>query len=275
MCRLLGYVHDQPISVEGLLGAEGLEDFTALTRVHGDGWGMAWREGDETRTLTSPESADQDATYADAVRRPLAAAGIVHLRWATGGLPVAPENTHPFFEGDYAFAHNGHISPISDLEALLTEETRAELVGTTDSERYFRFVMQCVEEKGDLRDGVQHALGVLLAQFPDCSLNALMLGPTHLVAIHVNSRATSPLEGLRALFDDEDEVPPRHLTDYFAMDYRADEQGIDIISSGLDQEGWTPVGEDRAVMVDLETREVIDLRPIHPLVEHATQPDPG
>lgn len=269
MCRLLGYVHDEPVSVEDLLGPEGLEDFTALTRVHGDGWGMAWRSDGRTHRLGSPESADADATYADAVRRPLAKAGIVHLRWATGGLPVVPENTHPFVDGDYAFAHNGHVSPIDELEALLTEESRARLVGTTDSERYFRFVLQCVEEAGDLETGVQRALGVLHRQFPDSSLNALMLTPTHLVGIHVNARATAPKAGLRELFDDEEEVPPRHLTDYFAMDYRTTPHGIEVISSGLDQEGWTPVGEDRAVLIDLETREVVDLPPVELLADQA------
>ena len=259
MCRLLGYVHDQPVSVEDLLGPQGLEDFTALTRVHGDGWGMAWRAGGETHVLSAPGSADVSAEYAAAVRRPLGAAGILHLRWATGGLPVTQENTHPFVDGDYAFAHNGHVSPIADLEALLTEETRAKLVGTTDSERYFHFVMQCVRDEGDLRSGVQRSLGVLLHHFKECSLNALLLAPTHLVAIHVNSHARSPYARLRTLFDSEDEVPPRHLTEYFTMDYRVHAEGIAVISSGLEQQGWTSVGEDRAVMVDLETREVTDL----------------
>ena len=259
MCRLLGYVHDEPVSVEELLGPEGLTDFTALTKVHGDGWGMAWRADGRTRTLTSPESAARDATYADAVRRPMGAAGIVHLRWATGGLPVRAENTHPFVAGDHAFAHNGHVSPIADLEALLSDESRARLVGDTDSERYFRFVMQCVEEDGDLRGGVRRALDVLAQRFPRSSLNALMLTPTHLVAIHVNSRARSPQQGLRDLFEDEQEVPTRHLAEYFAMDYRSSHDGIDVISSGIDPEGWTPVGEDRAVLIDLATREVVEV----------------
>jgi len=259
MCRLLGYVHDGPVSVEELLGPDGLADFTALTAVHGDGWGMAWRADGRTHTLSSPESAARDDTYTDAVRRPLGAAGIVHLRWATGGLPVRPENTHPFVDGDHAFAHNGHVSPIADLEALLTEESRERLVGDTDSERYFRFVMQCVAEAGDLRSGVQRALRVLVERFPSSSLNALMLTPTHLVAIHVNSRASSPEQGLRDLFSDEKDVPTRHLSEYFAMDYRATSDGIDVISSGLDPAGWTPVGEDRAAMIDLATHEVVDL----------------
>ena len=259
MCRLLGYVRDEPVSVESLLGTDGLADFTALTVVHGDGWGAAWRAGGRTHVLRSPTSAAEDDAYADAVRRPLGAAGILHLRWATGGLAVQPENTHPFVDGDHAFAHNGHVSPIADLEALLTPASRARLVGDTDSERYFRFLLQCVEEEGELRRGVQQALAVLMDRFPGCSLNALLLAPTHLVAIHVNSRANPPQQRLRDLFEDEQALPPRHLSAYFAMDYRADARGIDVISSGIDQAGWTPVGEDRAVMVDLATREVVDL----------------
>lgn len=271
MCRLLGYVQDREVSVEELLGSEGLEGFTALTAVHGDGWGMAWREDGGTRAVSAPDSAAEDATYGDLVRRPLSRAGLVHLRWATGGLPVAPQNTHPFVDGDYAFAHNGHVSPIDRLEGLLTAETRSRLRGDTDSERYFRFVLQCIEEEGDLEAGVQRALGVLMRDFPDCSLNALMLTPTHLVGIHVNSRATSPRQGLRDLFDNEDDVPPRHLSEYFAMDYRVDDHGITVISSGLDEEGWTPVPDDMAVMIDLATREVVRLDTVAALRQESVE----
>lgn len=272
MCRLLGYVREEPTSLEELLGAEGLESFTALTAVHGDGWGMAWRdEQGQTQAVTSPASAGEDERYAELVHQPLGRAGFVHLRWATGGLPVRAENTHPFVDGDYAFAHNGHVSPIADLEALLTPATRELLVGDTDSERYFRFVKQCVDEQGDLREGVSHALGVLLRDFADCSLNALMLTPTHMVAIHVNSRATSPREGLRNLFDDEEDVPPRHLSEYFAMDYRTEADGLTVISSGLDEPGWTPVPDDMAVMVDLETRAVTRIDPVLALQEQALE----
>lgn len=273
MCRLLGYVREEATSVADLLGEEGLERFTALTAVHGDGWGMAWRDGEGgTSAVSSPESAARDPEYADLVRRPLGASGFLHLRWATGGLPVTEQNTHPFVDGDYAFAHNGHVSPIADLEGLLSPESRARLVGDTDSERYFRFLLQCVEEQGDLAAGVRHALGVLVRDFADCSLNALMLTPTHMVAVHVNSRATSPQEGLRQIFDNEDDVPPRHLTEYFAMDYRNDGCGLTVISSGLDEPGWTPVGEDVAVMVDLATRELTRLDPLVALQEQSSGP---
>lgn len=269
MCRLLGYVTDRPRAVADLLGDEGLASFTALTTVHGDGWGMAWRAPDRpaTHTVTSAETAAADPDYQRLVREPLASAGLVHLRWATGGLPVRPENSHPFFDDDYAFAHNGHVSPISRIEEMLTPESRAELVGDTDSERYFRFLRQCMDEHDNETEGFTRGLGTMIRRFPHSSLNALMLTPERMYAIHINSRADSPLRALREIFDDEDEIPDRHTTEYFAMDYRVTDDSIQVVSSGLDEPGWERVPADSAVMVDLTTREVTRLDPIGELAD--------
>ena len=84
-----------------------------------------------------------------------------------------------------------------------------------------------------------------------------MLTPTHLYGVHVNSRAPAPVTGLRELFTSADEVPDRHTRDdYFAMDYRLTPDAVHVISSGIDPEGWTPVPEDTASMVDLASLEV-------------------
>jgi predicted glutamine amidotransferase len=266
VCRLLGYVADRPTSVVDVLGGDdGFDRFTALTAVHGDGWGMAWRAEDETiQTVSVADSASADASYDALGRTPLGRAGIVHLRWASDGLAVTPENTHPFVDartiaGPVAFAHNGHIEPIDRLEGLLTERSRALLRGTTDSERYFRFVLECVEKEQDLEAGVTRALGVMVEEFPTSSLNALMLTRSTMFAVHINSAAAAPQRRLRDLFDREDDIPARHTTEYFAMDYRVQPDAVQVISSGLDEEGWTPVPTDSAAMVDLETREITAL----------------
>lgn len=75
---------------------------TGVTVVRlGDGWGMAWHGADDpvTHTATSTNSAAADPRYFELAGRALSAAGIVHLRWATGGLAVTAPNTHPFAEG--------------------------------------------------------------------------------------------------------------------------------------------------------------------------------
>lgn len=261
MCRLLGFVARRPTSVLEVLGQEVFDAFTALTAVHGDGWGMAWLDPDSPtiRSVLSTESAIDDPAYSELAGRPLGRAGILHLRWATPGLPVAPQNTHPFVEGGYAFAHNGHVAPVQRLEEMLTPDARAALRGDTDSERYFRFVLQCISERGDDTEGLSHALGVLTSEFPDASLNALLMTPTQMYGVHINSQASAPVTGLRALFPSEEEIPYRHTDDYFAMDYRITPDAAHVISSGIDQAGWTPVPDDTAAMVDLASLEVTRL----------------
>jgi len=246
------------------LGLASFDRFTSLAAVHGDGWGMAWRDPDEaaTHVTTSPASAAQDPSYTDLASRSLGAAGLVHLRWATDGLPVAVENTHPFTDGDFALAHNGNIAPIERLETLLSEHARAQLVGDTDSERYFRFILQRIAESGDESLGVARAVGVLHEQFPESSLNALLLTPSSLFAVHVNSRAPSPMKDLRELFESDEAMPVGHASAYFDMAYRVNPEAVHVISSGLTDAGWSSVAPDKILMVDLATREVTSLDPL-------------
>ncbi|MFC5731624.1 MULTISPECIES: class II glutamine amidotransferase [Nocardioides] len=261
MCRLLGFVAHRPTSVLEVLGKEHFDAFTALTAVHGDGWGMAWLDpaSHTIRSVTSAESAIADGAYAQLARQRLGPAGMLHLRWATPGLPVTPQNTHPFVDGGYAFAHNGHIAPVDRLEGLLTQEARAALRGDTDSERYFRFVKQCIAEQGDDAEGLSQALGVLTSSFPAASLNALLMTPTHMFGVHINSRASAPVDGLRRLFSSAEEIPYRHTDDYFAMDFRRAPDAVHVISSGIDPAGWMPVPDDTAAAVDLASLEITRL----------------
>ncbi len=265
MCRLLGYVTSRPTSVVDILGRDDFDTFTALTEVHSDGWGMAWHRSldDPTEAVTSAQNASIDPQYRALAEKELGCCGLVHLRWATGGLPVSHANTHPFTDAGYAFAHNGHIAPIAHLEAQLSAASRAKLVGDTDSERYFRLIMQCIDgASGDEAEGVTRALEILVREFPNSSLNALLLTPTKLFAIHINSRVDSPVKSLRKLFESVEAMPASHATEYYAMDYRITDDAVHVISSGLDAEGWTQIPEDTAVMIDLATREVTRLHPV-------------
>ncbi len=260
MCRLLGYVTSAPTSLVGVLGRPDFEAFTALTSVHDDGWGMAWHDdGGRLQRAGSPQSAQHDPAYAELAGRRLGRAGIVHLRWASPGLPVCPENTHPFVAGDLAMAHNGHIAPVERLERLLTGASKQALRGQTDSERYFRFVLQSIEAAGDERVGLGNALEVLVDEFPTASLNALLLTPGRLFAVHINSRAAVPT-ALRGLGIAAERM--RHTEDeYFAMDFRQVAGGVHVISSGIDPAGWEEVPEDSVGVIDLAEGGVAWLEP--------------
>jgi len=88
MCRLLGYCAAGPTSLAGMLGERGLREFTSLSSFHGDGWGMAWYDGSAVRAEKSPLRAIDEPAYDELAHRDLGDVGLVHLRWATPGLPV-------------------------------------------------------------------------------------------------------------------------------------------------------------------------------------------
>ncbi len=222
MCRLFGFVATTPRSLAGSLGDE-FDEFTALAAVHGDGWGAAWTDPStrQAAVVSSPQSAAADPRYRQVCDAVLGPAAILHLRWATDGLPVRPENTHPFVAGSYAFAHNGSISPVGQIEELLDERVRADLRGDTDSERYFRFLLQCMDEAGDEEKGIRLAVQRLGEQFPEASLNALLLGERALYVVHHNRGAASPADELRARFGSSP-LPRGHESAYFDMAYRVE-----------------------------------------------------
>lgn len=262
MCRLLGYVAGDPASVVDLLGTGAFEDFTDLSVVHSDGWGMAWRTPADVEVVVSPGSAYRDPAYRHLAARPLASAGLVHLRWATEGLAIAPENTHPFTDRGFTLAHNGSITPLHRLEAMLSTRARRALRGTTDSERYFQFILDRIEALGDERDGVLDAVAILTREFPTASLNAILLSESSLFAIHVNAAAVPPLAGLRERMGPGYGLPRGHDNAYFAMAYRRDALGLRVVSTGMDPEGWAPLPPDTVLHVDLATVEerLLDVR---------------
>lgn len=261
MCRLLGYVTSSPTPVADSLGPALFEEYTALARMHGDGWGMAWSDGETVDSTSAATSAITDQRYGELASTALGTAGLVHLRWATEGIAIQPENAHPFADGNLAFAHNGYVNPVSTLEALLGDDSRSRLRGTTDSERYFQYVRQHITELG-AHHGVRRAVGLLHKAFPACSLNALLLTPTTLYAIHANAEATGPIdEVLRA--HSENGVPRGHGSheEYFEMAYRVGPDSVHVVSSGVTPHGWEPVPADSILEIDVATRALS----IHPI----------
>lgn len=258
MCRLLAYVTAGAAPVATTLGEDLFDQFTALCAIHADGWGMAWHGDSGVAVRRSHRSAIEDSTYRGLAHQSLSRAGMVHLRWATDGLAVAPENTHPFTDGVRALAHNGNIAPIDRLERLLDDDNRRQLRGTTDSERYFRYLVQEMAGASDEAAAVLDAICQLHDEFPECSLNAILLTPSRLYAIHVNSAAAGPIDEVVAMYESADDIPLGHAdsVDYFAMAYRVSESGVHVISSGVSPEGWTPVPADTVLAIDVANREV-------------------
>ena len=252
MCRLLGVVSATPISVSRAVGKHVLNDFVALTKIHGDGWGIARVRlpGQDPKIEVSAGSALDDQRFAAATHDLRSSASMVHLRWATTGLAVRPENSHPFLAERIAMAHNGSIKPIDRLDELLTPEVAATIRGDTDSERYFGLIRQHRVSSPSLAEAVRRAVSQLREHFPDASLNSLVLGEDQLIAVHAHARSQLPDEDIAEITAAD--LPAEHLEDYFGMRWaRPDEDRIVVASTGFGDLDWQPLESESVTAISM------------------------
>jgi predicted glutamine amidotransferase len=259
LCRLLGYVSPAPRTLVSAAGRTRLQDFTALSRVHADGWGAGWveRPGEAVHVRKSTKAAARDAEFARHTRSLRAAAQIGHLRLASPGLPITTDNTHPFLADGVAFAHNGSLLPAERIERLLDPHDKATLTGTTDSERYFALVRQlrASDPSAGLPEAVRMAAAMLRAEFPCGSLNALVLDNENLVVVHANPRSLAP-DDLADLFE-EASLPLEHNEQYGVMRLARDiDGGVLVSSTGVLSDDWEPLPAESVTTVRLSDLRV-------------------
>ncbi|GFG53099.1 class II glutamine amidotransferase [Mycolicibacterium agri] len=259
MCRLLGVVSATPVSVAQAVGEHVLKDFVALTKIHGDGWGLARvdRPGDDPQVEVSAGSALDDPQFDAAMRAHTSTASLVHLRWATTGLAVAPENSHPFLADRIAMAHNGSVKPIETLDALLTPDVATTLRGSTDSERYFAMIRQHRASSRDLAEAVRRAVSRLREVFPDASLNAVILGEDQLIAVHAHARSRLPDEDIAEITAAD--LPAEHLEDYFGMRWARVDDKIVVASTGFGDLDWQPLAEESVTAISVHDMSMTTL----------------
>lgn len=268
MCRLLGYASTHSRTTESILGGTQSAVFQDMAVLHKDGWGNA-RLDDRTRPPTlkavrSPESGIHDEQLTDVLTKQASRAQITHLRMASDGMACEPQNTHPFIEDGLAFAHNGGLAPLELLEERIAPEIVAQLKGDTDSERYFAVIRSAIASGQSIVNAVHFAVHELRPLFPHASMNALLLSPTHLIAIHASQGAKIPNEEFDASGLSDTELPMDHRTAYYLMrQKRLDDGTIIFASSGLDIVGWEPLAPETIVAIDLrtlqtETRAITD-----------------
>jgi predicted glutamine amidotransferase len=242
MCRLLGWVSDTPRALADLLTTAELAEFTELSRHHADGWGIAWYDGDGAiQTRRSEGAAYRDEAYAKAVTEIASTGAVLHLRWATPGIPVQPGNTHPFVRDGYAFAHNGSIWPRDGLLDLI--DTVPDLVGDTDSELYLLALLQRAAKLG-FDDGLRETITDITAELTPSSLNALLLGDGALTVLCCNvGDAGCPA-------DAGPDAAPEKLPGYYDLRLRHIGDARLVASSGWgDAGGWEQVENGTALIL--------------------------
>jgi predicted glutamine amidotransferase len=252
MCRVLGYCSRDQVSVSELLGEPGLAEFTALSCAHSDGWGMAALDGAERLVAKSPQQASEDPEYHRLAKERLGDTGLVHLRWATPGLPVEDRNTHPFTYGEFTFAHNGAIHPQDRLPQMLPPGWEQRLTGTTDSERYFLLVMSGLESNGgDMVAAAADAVRLIRRDFTPTCLNAILLAPDALYAISWHDPERIPYDALRQ--PTRRGGPVVDPEGYFHLGWRMSEGSVVVASTGWPQEGWNFLPYGTVLVVERKT----------------------
>lgn len=237
MCRLLGSVSREPVTLDQVLGQERAA-FLGLAAQHADGWGHAFHdEAGVLQVHKAPDSALRSAELAGLAAGRPARAALTHLRWATLGLPVQLSNSHPFTNGRVAFAHNGSIEPPQALDALIAPALRSARQGDTDSERYFLAVLSRLAEGADPATALARTVADVLASGAQVhSLNALLLTPEALLAV--------------CAYDPGSYADP----DYYPLLHRRTGDTVVVASTGwTDAAHWSVLRNGQALVVDLAT----------------------
>ncbi len=242
MCRLLAVITDQRAALAVSL-TDVLPGFTALSALHQDGWGVAGLVDGAVSVRKQPERASANGGFGQALGDVVSDAGLVHLRWASPGIPVSRGNTHPFVRDGMAFAHNGSIEPRERIVDLVAAELRHDLEGQTDSELYFRAVLTRMREVDPAR-----ALLDTAAALRGCcvvgGLNAMLLTRAALYVFADHDPDSAPSK--------------RHGPDYFPIRYVRERGRVVVSSTGYERPGfsWTELPQRHVLRVERHTLAV-------------------
>lgn len=183
MCRLLGIVASEPAEFSlGLTGA--IRSLATLSREHRDGWGIAVHDAAHAAHAASTwdlhrgtAPALEDQRFHELATKCRGHVLVAHVRQKTVG-PTRLENTHPFVQSGWAFAHNGTIPHTEPLREGCSAARLGAITGETDSELLFAYVLTRLDEAGlaRLHDDSARARATRLLHALTAGLRAMKIG---------------------------------------------------------------------------------------------------
>lgn len=224
-----------------------------------DGWGLGWFDKDARPVVTkSPQAVFREAgRFRDEARKAASTAILGHLRAASNPRGIAREdlitldNTQPFTDGRWLFAHNGTLNIPLETAAHLGP-LAGELKSKNDSEVYFWHWLKhqrrlndpaaafavCVSELWAIWNGLKDKKTAA----PFTSLNAIV---TDGKSLHALCHSVSQGMAKHATFDS--------TQPWQVMSWRQEKGRVLAASEPVDEAaGWSRLGPDETLSAEIE-----------------------
>ena len=255
MCRLLGIVSSEPTEFRIVL-REAPRSLATLSRQHKDGWGIAiYSESGEWSIHKGVETAEEDPRFHSIAVGSRGRVLVAHIRKKTVG-PTSLENTHPFIRGNWIFAHNGTLNDLEYLRRKSSPERLAEIVGQTDSELLFAFVLTHLDKKNlthaPVSEATDRAIGEIVqevAALPDIGAFNFLLSNGSICYAHRFGRSLFILER-----GPHDEVRERRESEstgaVLETQWSQRRHAVFVASEHLTDEPWVELDEGTLIRMD-------------------------
>jgi len=245
MCRMLGVVSAQPRAF-ALLLEQAPHNMALLSEKHPDGWGIAVGQPEGSwKTHRSVQRALGDPDFHEFAMFARGDIIVVHVRQKTQG-DIKLENTHPFESAPWVFTHNGTVKNTNYLRANISEYRRSRILGDTDSECLFAFLLTRIDT----------VLATNGAEHPDTEA-ALRAATRELAQVRELGTASFLLSNGRALYAHRLGAPlfllQRGEASEFVCTECARNPCIAVTTEPLTDEDWLPLRDGDLVRISKDT----------------------
>jgi len=262
MCRLFGLIANKSVDVEFSMLKADVKPFRNLgDERNPDGWGIGWYENNKAKIFKEGKSAVESEKFCSFAKDVRSNIIIVHVRKGTGA-PPSEVNSHPFKYKNWIFAHNGSVDR-NYLFSLLKDEYRKEIKGQTDSEVYFYWILQCIEESKEVIEGIKKSIDEIINNKNYTGLNFLLSDGKFLYSFRYSKKTLKYYYSLWILKRDPSEFG---LLEFISKDTSAllrskalkGERAILVCSEKLTEEKWEEIGFGKLLIIDpdLNIKEV-------------------
>lgn len=157
MCRLFGLVANKEVNITFSM-LEASNNFKRQGKNNPHGWGIGWYENELPRLEKYGEDAFHSNKFDQLVKIIKSRIFVAHVRFASSGNANTDKNAHPFIYKEWMFAHNGTIDKYR-IKSLLTAPFNKDFTSEPiDSEVYFRYIIQCIDQEGNPLQGIKKSV---------------------------------------------------------------------------------------------------------------------